>query len=285
MQNYLHITSPYANASLPYGIGEQSFVVGASYFMKTLKCKQCASEFNVKDNRANKAMFCSRNCLSDYNRAKTEWGRKSYMLTLISEAESEVQVLKSGRTQNIRRAICLCDCGNTITTRLTSFMTGYTKSCGCIDHVKHRHQGDANAKYRHPLHRVWSNIVQRCTNKRCHSYSRYGGRGVSICEEWRLSYTSFYEWAIKSGWSVGMEIDKDYLGNGLLYSPNTCRIVTKKENMNRTKRNVVATVYGNQYTMQQIHEKWGISIYRIKRRILNNIPIEPIINDKAECNI
>jgi hypothetical protein len=65
---------------------------------------------------------------------------------------------------------------------------------------------------KHPLYGIWSGIVQRCTNPRNPLYKYYGGNGVEICKEWRMSFIAFYNWCIESGWEAGIEIDKDAKG-------------------------------------------------------------------------
>ncbi len=88
---------------------------------------------------------------------------------------------------------------------------------------------------RHPLHNrtiyiAWTDIKKRCLIKTNKFYPIYGGSGVKVCDEWKNSYEMFLEWSIKNGWEKGLQIDKDILGNGKLYSPSTCCWVTPKQN-------------------------------------------------------
>ena len=50
------------------------------------------------------------------------------------------------------------------------------------------------------LYNVWNNIKRRCYTRTNPSYRYYGGCGVKMCEEWRKSFSAFYEWAKKSGY-------------------------------------------------------------------------------------
>lgn len=124
----------------------------------------------------------------------------------------------------------LCYCGKSIIVEWENLKKGRTKSCGCK-----RFPGPKLGR-RHPLYRICGSIKDRCMNPRNKSYSRYGGRGVRICKEW-LEYENFYTWCIDNGWKDGLQVDKDKKGNGLLYSPNTCSLITHKENM-RFRRDV-----------------------------------------------
>lgn len=70
---------------------------------------------------------------------------------------------------------------------------------------------------------------QRCENKNIKCYRNYGARGVTVCKEWG-DFSIFYDWAMSNGWEQGLHVDKDKIGNGLLYSPETCCIITQAEN-------------------------------------------------------
>lgn len=247
--------------------------------MVSIICKECGISFSVKNNRAETAIFCSRRCFRLNTNYKVIKGTKNNYLTLIKEVDGEIQS-SYGRRQSIRKVECLCDCGNTITTRLISFRSGYAKSCGCIKKIG-RHDRGLTALSRHPLHRVWSNMIQRCTNKNSNSYKHYGAKGVSVCKEWRDSYKSFYDWAIKNGWEQGLQLDKDTRG-GLLYSPETCIFLTGKENANMTSRNRVFYIDGQRYTMQQLCNNYNITRTAVDKKLKKGESIETAIIKKRK---
>lgn len=86
-----------------------------------------------------------------------------------------------------------------------------------------------------PIHRSWSNILTRCTSedgKYSYEYSEnHNGTyvGVTICEEWK-SFMKFREWALERNWE-GNHVDKDIIGDGTHYSPETCDYVPSTINM------------------------------------------------------
>jgi hypothetical protein len=128
---------------------------------------------------------------------------------------------------------CHCECGKFIELVGTSLTKGNTMSCGCIrdeliSKVNLSH-GESNGRFR-PLYEPWKNMRVRCncTNYRCRD--RYGGRGISICNEWD-SFDIFKVWAILHGWHKGLTLDRiDVDGN---YSPDNCEWVTAQENCRR----------------------------------------------------
>lgn len=77
-------------------------------------------------------------------------------------------------------------------------------------------------------------MMQRCYNKNHKSYHNYGGRGVSVCDEWHNKKT-FVEWGLANGFHTNLDLDKDKKGDGMLYSPDTCCFITRKENNSYTR--------------------------------------------------
>ena len=242
--------------------------------MAHIICKECNSGFTVRNNRATSARFCSIKCFRRNTNYKVIPGTNNNFLTIIKEVDPEVQS-SYGKRQLIRKIECGCDCGKVVVTRLTSFRSGYAKSCGCIPKIG-RHDLSTTALSRHPLHRVWSNMIQRCTNKNNDSYKHYGGRGVTVCQEWLNSFKEFYEWAINSGWQMGLKLDKDIHG-GMLYSPQTCVFLTDSENANLTSRNRVFYINGKRYTLQQLCEANKISRSAVEKKLKKGESIETAV--------
>ena len=70
---------------------------------------------------------------------------------------------------------------------------------------------------------MWS----RCYNPNRKDYSRYGGRGITICDEWE-DYKTFEKWMLDNGWKPGMSVDR--IDNDKGYYPSNCRVVPKAKN-------------------------------------------------------
>lgn len=83
----------------------------------------------------------------------------------------------------------------------------------------------------HPLYRVWAEIKERCYNKDHIQYNDYGGRGITICDEW-FDPKVFIEWALPL-WKKGLYLDRQ--GNDGNYCPENCRFVTPKESAHNTR--------------------------------------------------
>ncbi len=95
-------------------------------------------------------------------------------------------------------------------------------------------------------------MKKRCENPNCISYKNYGGRSISVCDEWKSDFMSFYDWAITNGYEDGLEIDRKNNNEG--YLPDNCHFVTKKENGNNRRTNHVISFRGETKTLAQWSE-------------------------------
>lgn len=87
------------------------------------------------------------------------------------------------------------------------------------------------------LQKTWSNIKNRCTNKNTHDYKYYGGRGITMCDEWLNKSKPFIEWSLLNGYKEGLTIDRiDNDGN---YEPSNCRWVSRKVQSNNQKESIL----------------------------------------------
>ena len=116
--------------------------------------------------------------------------------------------------------LCRCDCGNEIilsTCRLIDKeKRGANKSCGCKNKKQNRKSKE------HPrLYRIWKGMIYRCYKPSKSGYERYGGKGVTVCDEWRESFESFLEWALVNGYSDELTIDR--IKSTEPYGPSNCR--------------------------------------------------------------
>ncbi len=84
------------------------------------------------------------------------------------------------------------------------------------------------------LYNIWCSMIDRVENKKSTSYEDYGGRGITICEEWRNNYPSFKKWALQNGYSNSLKIDR--INNNLGYSPDNCRWATQTIQSRNTRR-------------------------------------------------
>lgn len=107
-------------------------------------------------------------------------------------------------------------------------------------------------KQKPSLYNSWCGMKARCTNPKHPKYKRYGGRGISICEEWK-DIVNFYNWAKTHGWEQGLTIDR--INNDGNYCPENCRWVSRSEN-SRKKRTTKITNDVADEIRKRINENW-----------------------------
>lgn len=134
---------------------------------------------------------------------------------------------------------CLCDCGKIINVDTSRLRSGNTKSCGCL-------VTDTPITRYPRIYNSWKSMLNRCNYPSHIRYKDYGGRGITICEEW-LKFEAFLDWALKSGYKDGLTIDRiDVNGN---YCPENCRWVTMKVQSNNRRSNHLLEYKGQTKTI------------------------------------
>ena len=131
-----------------------------------------------------------------------------------------------------KRWLFQCDCGNQKVIRASSFLTGRTKSCGCLNKKLTSERMSTHGMSRTPLFASWSSMRARCLNPNATGYSGHGGRGITICADWVNDFNAFSEWSQKNGYQPGMMLDRiDNDGN---YCPENCQWLTKSDHTKKT---------------------------------------------------
>lgn len=161
---------------------------------------------------------------------------------------------------------CLCSCGKRIEVAGARLTSGNVKSCGCLRSDVSREKLLKHGLRKHPLYQVWSDMKQRCNNAGNDAYKNYGGRGISVCEEWNGDFEAFYEWAMINNYRKGMELDRANNDDG--YSPNNCRFVDRKTNARNRRSNVNVTYNNKEMTLAEVVEITGIKYGTLWNRII-----------------
>ena len=126
-------------------------------------------------------------------------------------------------------------CGTEFKANTQHILRGKTKSCGCYQKRRVKESNKTHGLSKAKLYQAWNNIKNRTLNPKDKRYNYYGGRGITICDEWKNDFMSFYDWAMSNDYSDELSIDRiDNDGN---YCPENCRWTTPSiQSRNQRKR-------------------------------------------------
>lgn len=128
-------------------------------------------------------------------------------------------------------------------------------------------------------------MMSRCYNKNSKRYSKYGGRGIDICEEWlgEKGILNFIEWSLKNGYQSDLTIDRKDNNKG--YSPDNCRWADKITQANNTSRNINITINGITKSLTQYAFEYGIKPDLAWKRFKNGITGEELFLPPSRIKI
>ena len=150
-----------------------------------------------------------------------------------------------------------CDCGKEIVTASYHVRRGLTKSCGCWNEQNKHDRYRIHGMHKTRLYTAWSHMKQRCLNPKCREYQHYGGRGITVCNEWLDDFINFRDWAHKNGYREDLTLDR--IDNNQGYYPENCRWVSMVVQENNKRNNHYYLFKGQMKTLSQIAKEYHIS--------------------------
>lgn len=174
----------------------------------------------------------------------------------------------TSKTSRGRRWFCRCDCGTERVVKAQSLLSGKSKSCGCLHSDVMKSVGKQyNTKHgmtNTRLYRIHRHIINRCTNPNDIRYNNYGGRGITMCNEW-FDFETFAKWALDNGYNDNVSIDRiDVNGN---YCPENCRWASNLEQANNRTSNKMYTFNGETHNIKQWSEIYNIPYKKLWKRL------------------
>lgn len=177
--------------------------------------------------------------------------------------------------------LCRCDCGNEFMLR-----QGHVSDpcgCGCRKGSPIHHSTNTR------LYGIWCGIKARCYNPKTDSYPNYGGRGITVCDEWIHNFIAFRDWAMANGYDENAEFGECTIerkdGNGN-YEPSNCKWATQKEQSNNIRNNRRITYNGETLTIAEWAERLGVNYHTLYTRLDRGWSLDEVFTlpfDKENC--
>ena len=166
---------------------------------------------------------------------------------------------------------CRCECGTEKDVYQKHLLSGASTSCGCYnaeDSSKRMKENNPavvkHGMWQSRLYGIWCGMKYRCENKNGTKYNCYGGRGISVCDEWK-DFNAFKEWALSNGYDDTLTLDRiDTDGN---YEPSNCRFITIQEQQYNKRTNHLITYNGKTQTLTEWAVERGIKRNTLDARI------------------
>ena len=172
-------------------------------------------------------------------------------------------------------AHCVCDCGQSATVLCQNLRNGGTQSCGCLQmelvsvrSSRHRHTAKMNGRTS-KCYMAWRSMKKRCHSPRSKNYRLYGGRGISVCDQWRDSFERFLA---DMGEPPSPAHSLDRIDNDGNYEPSNCRWATAKQQGRNTRANRLITVNGETFPLVVWSERTGVKYTTIYQRLARGWP-------------
>ena len=136
---------------------------------------------------------------------------------------------------NVLVGVRFINTGHTKTTTKSSVLSGAVSDplaptvhgVGCLGEGEHTAKV-VGVRKKTPQYTCWSNMLARCYYPKTSRYEAYGGRGVYVAKEW-LNFQNFATW-YDANYREGYHLDKDLLGDGSHYGPESCCFVPQEIN-------------------------------------------------------
>ena len=130
------------------------------------------------------------------------------------------------------------------------------------------------------LYSIYRGMITRCYNSNTPNYKRYGARGITMCDEWKDNFQTFYDWAMSHGYSDELTIDRiDNNGN---YEPSNCRWVDMRTQSRNNSRNHIVKLNGIERPLIECTEIYKINYKTVRDRLKRGWNYEKALTEPVE---
>lgn len=190
--------------------------------------------------------------------------------------------LSGHNKHNQRLWRCVCDCGNSAEVLGSLLRKGDTRSCGCLARESAASINKSHGKANTAIYRIWRSMMDRCHLPTSHAYSRYGARGVAVCERWH-DFENFY--TDMGDKPKGMSLERT--DNDGPYSQENVQWASAKDQANNRRSSRWVEFNGERRTLAQWADHFGIHLGTLWARLKRGIPMDEAVlpGDRRFTNV
>jgi hypothetical protein len=131
-----------------------------------------------------------------------------------------------------------------------------------------------------PEYPIWNTMKQRCLNPNNKKYPNYGGRGITVCDEWLKSFVNFY---VDMGPSPSKKHSIERIDNNKGYSKDNCRWATNTEQSRNRRSNKYFEYNGTLFMLSDLCKLTGVNINTFLHRIRRGWTVEKAADTSPYC--
>lgn len=187
-----------------------------------------------------------------------------------------VVIRRAGQRNSFALWACACDCGGSAVVMGVSLRRGATKSCGCLRRDVSTARFTTHGAVGTPEHCSWNAMLGRCNNPNNKKWSRYGGRGITVCERWR----EFENFLADMGHRPSISHSIDRINNEGNYEPSNCRWATQSQQQNNRSTNLNLSAFGMTMNLKQWSTHLSVDYSTLQRRLAKQWPLEKVLSKR-----
>lgn len=201
---------------------------------------------------------------------------------LLGKTFGRLTVIEHCYKDNVSAWKCKCSCGNEKIIKTSYLIRGVSNSCGCYCRELHANLLKTHGMTNTRIYKIYKDIKRRCYNPNCSFYNRYGGRGITICDEWLNDFMNFYNWSMANGYEDNLTIDRINVNGN--YEPSNCRWIDYKAQARNRRNNRLYTHNGETKCISEWAEITGIPYSTLSSRIKRELADDEIFKSEGINN-
>lgn len=179
-------------------------------------------------------------------------------------------IARRGSSKNgTAKWLCLCDCGAETIVRSCELRFGHTQSCGCLQIDRTKTKNTKHGKSKTRAYISWLHMIKRCTDKAHNDYAYYGGRGITVCGEWK-NFENFF--ADMGERPKNKTLDR--IDNNGGYERKNCRWATRQQQANNMRSNRYLSCRGLWQTVAEWCRMLNANYGRVQCRLRRGWSVE-----------